>query len=116
MAWASGRVTTQQIMRNWDGSISATWLEQLEQRPSYGWPITGFVACGFEHSVANMYFLPIGVALAAGTSMPLSAVDAFSNRALVTIGNIFGGTVLVALVYWMVYLRRLNQITGTLSS
>ena len=52
----------------------------------------------FEHSVANMYFLPIGVALAAGTSMPLSAVDAFSNLALVTIGNIFGGTVLVALV------------------
>ena len=68
-------------------------------------PISAFVACGFEHSVANMYFLPIGVALAAGTSMPLSAVDAFSNLALVTIGNIFGGTVLVALVYWTVYLR-----------
>jgi formate/nitrite transporter len=68
-------------------------------------PITGFVACGFEHSVANMYFLPMGVALAAGTSAPLSAVDAISNLALVTIGNIFGGTVLVALVYWTVYLR-----------
>lgn len=79
-------------------------------------PISAFVACGFEHSVANMYFLPIGVALAAGTSMPLSAVDAFSNLALVTIGNIFGGTVLVALVYWTVYLRRSTQITGTLSS
>ena len=65
-------------------------------------PITAFVACGFEHSIANMYFLPIGVALAAGTSAPLSAVDAFSNLALVTIGNIFGGTVLVALVYWTV--------------
>lgn len=68
-------------------------------------PISAFVACGFEHSVANMYFLPIGVALAAGTSAPLSVVDAVSSLALVTVGNIFGGTVLVALVYWTVYLR-----------
>ena len=68
-------------------------------------PITAFVACGFEHSVANMYFLPIGVALAAGTSAPLSVTDAVSNLALVTLGNVLGGTVLVALVYWSVYLR-----------
>jgi len=68
-------------------------------------PITAFVACGFEHSVANMYFLPIGVALAAGTSAPLSVADAVSNLVLVTIGNVLGGTVLVALVYWSVYLR-----------
>jgi formate/nitrite transporter len=68
-------------------------------------PITAFVACGFEHSVANMYFLPIGVALAAGTSAPLSVADAVSNLALVTLGNVLGGTILVALVYWSVYLR-----------
>jgi formate/nitrite transporter len=68
-------------------------------------PITAFIACGFEHSVANMYFLPIGVALAAGTSAPLSVTDAVSNLALVTIGNVLGGTVLGALVYWSVYLR-----------
>ena len=68
-------------------------------------PITAFVACGFEHSVANMYFLPIGIALAVGTSTPLSVVDAVGNLALVTIGNVLGGTVLVALVYWSVYLR-----------
>jgi formate/nitrite transporter FocA (FNT family) len=68
-------------------------------------PITAFVACGFEHSVANMYSLPIGVALAAGTSAPLSVIDAVSNLALVTLGNVLGGTVLVALVYWSVYLR-----------
>jgi formate transporter len=68
-------------------------------------PISAFVACGFEHSVANMYFLPIGVALAMGTSSPLSVTDAVSNLALVTIGNILGGTILVALVYWSVYLR-----------
>ena len=68
-------------------------------------PITAFVACGFEHSVANMYFLPIGIALAAGSSAPISLSGAIGNLALVTIGNIFGGTVLVALVYWFVYLR-----------
>ena len=68
-------------------------------------PITAFVACGFEHSVANMYFLPIGIALAAGSAAPLSVSGAFSNLMLVTIGNMLGGTVLVALVYWFVYLR-----------
>ncbi len=168
MAWASGRVTTQQIMRNWgwvylgnlvgavgtaalvwlagiqsmgDGAVGETMVQIARSKISLDpvsaiargvlcnvlvclavwlcmgarsvtdkilaivFPITGFVACGFEHSVANMYFLPIGVALAAGTSAPLSAVDAISNLALVTVGNIFGGTVLVALVYWTVYLR-----------
>ena len=68
-------------------------------------PITAFVACGFEHSVANMYFFPIGIALAAGSAAPLSVAEAVSNLALVTIGNVLGGTVLVALVYWAVYLR-----------
>ena len=68
-------------------------------------PISAFVPCGFEHSVANMYFLPIGVALAGGTSAPLSVADAVSNLALVTLGNVLGGTILIALVYWSVYLR-----------
>jgi formate transporter len=68
-------------------------------------PITAFVACGFEHSVANMFFLPVGIALAAGGPDPLSIAGAVSNLLLVTIGNILGGTLLVALVYWFVYLR-----------
>ena len=68
-------------------------------------PITAFVACGFEHSVANMYFLPIGIVLAAGSAAPLSVSGALSNLMLVTLGNVLGGTVLVALVYWSVYLR-----------
>ncbi|MEO8341980.1 MAG: hypothetical protein ABI604_20160 [Nitrospirota bacterium] len=62
-----------------------------------------------------MYFPPIAVALAAGTSAPLSVVDVFSNLALVTIGNIFSGTVLVASGYWTVYLRNSHQITGVLT-
>ena len=57
-------------------------------------PITAFGACGFEHSGANMYLLQIGVALAAGTSAPLSVTDA--------LGNVLVGTVLVAFVYWSV--------------
>ncbi len=68
-------------------------------------PISAFVACGFEHSVANMFFLPLGIALAAGGPVPLSIAGALSNLLLVTIGNIIGGTLLVALVYWFVYLR-----------
>jgi formate/nitrite transporter len=168
MAWASGRVTTQQVMRNWgwvylgnlvgavgtavlvwlagvhsmsDGAVGETMVQIARSKIALDpvsavargilcnvlvclavwlcmgarsvtdkilatvFPITAFVACGFEHSVANMYFLPIGVALAAGTSAPLSVTDAVSNLALVTLGNVLGGTILVALVYWSVYLR-----------
>ncbi len=68
-------------------------------------PISAFVACGFEHSVANMYFLPIGIVLAAGSPVPISVAGSVGNLLWVTIGNILGGTVLVALVYWFVYLR-----------
>jgi formate/nitrite transporter len=68
-------------------------------------PISAFVACGFEHSVANMFFLPIGIALAAGSAAAISVSGAVANLMWVTIGNIFGGTILVALVYWFVYLR-----------
>jgi formate/nitrite transporter len=68
-------------------------------------PISAFVACGFEHSVANMYFLPIGIMLVAGGPAPLSVLGALSNLVLVTIGNILGGTLMVALIYWFVYLR-----------
>jgi formate/nitrite transporter len=136
MAWTSGRVTTQQVMRNWgwvnlgnligavgtavlvwlagvhtmsDGAVGETMVQIARSKIALnpvsalargvlcnmlvclaGWlcmgarsvtdkilaivfPITAIVACGFEHSVANMYFLPIGVALAAGTSATSSA-------------------------------------------
>jgi formate/nitrite transporter len=68
-------------------------------------PISAFVACGFEHSVANMYFLPVGVALAGMTPAPIALPGVVLNLTLVTLGNILGGTLLVALVYWFVYLR-----------
>jgi len=59
--------------------------------------------------VANMFFLPLGLALAAGGPASFSIADALSNLALVTLGNIIGGTVLVALVYWFIYLRTAPQ-------
>ncbi len=65
-------------------------------------PISAFVALGFEHSVANMYFIPVGY-LAGATGV---TVDGFiANLVPVTLGNVFGGGILVALIYWIVYLR-----------
>ncbi len=83
-------------------------------------PIAAFVAAGFEHSIANMYFLPVGLLVKAGAPdsfwaeigkrpgdfphvTPGRAVA--SNLVPVTIGNIIGGSVLVGLVYWLVYVR-----------
>jgi formate transporter len=64
-------------------------------------PITAFVAAGFEHSIANMYFFPLAALLGA----PLGAADLARNLVPVIAGNIVGGSVGVALVYWVVYLR-----------
>lgn len=80
-------------------------------------PITAFVASGFEHSIANMYFIPIGMLLkgepkvleAAGKTLAdyanLDVGGFIGNLIPVTLGNIFGGGFMVALVYWFVYLR-----------
>lgn len=80
--------------------------------------IAGFVASGFEHSVANMYFVPLGILLRDRPAVVEAAglqPDALSNLTWsgflwnnllpVTIGNIIGGGLLVAAVYWLVYLR-----------
>ncbi len=169
MAWASGGITTAQVLRNWGwvylgnllGAVGTAWLVWLAgvQALSDGavgetmvriartkvsldpltavargilcnvlvclavwlcmaarsvtdkilailFPISAFVACGFEHSVANMYFLPIGMVLAATGDQPIGVASAINNLLFVTAGNILGGTVLVALVYWSVYLRQ----------
>jgi formate transporter len=87
-------------------------------------PISAFVAGGFEHSVANMYFLPVGLLVkgqapaafweAADTSAAAYAELTWrsalvDNLLPVTIGNIIGGAVLVGLVYAFVYRRREGQ-------
>lgn len=72
-------------------------------------PITAFVACGFEHSVANMYFVPAGILIADTAEISADGLTwgrFFMNNLLpVTIGNILGGSVLVGAVYWLAYLR-----------
>jgi formate transporter len=180
MAWASGKVTTAGLLRNWVivyvgnfvGSIAtaamvyfskqylfggglvgqtalsianskihlgfwqavalgvlcnalvclAVWLSfsarsTIDKIAAIIFPITAFVAAGFEHSVANMYFIPIGLfikqldpvfATNAGFDLADLTWSAFlvNNLIPVTIGNIIGGSVLVAAVYWSVFLRR----------
>jgi formate/nitrite transporter len=80
-------------------------------------PITAFVACGFEHSVANMYFIPMGIAMAgqskvlevAGVTASqvahLNLAGFIGNLVPVTLGNIVGGT-FVGGMYWLIYLRK----------
>ena len=64
-------------------------------------PITAFVAAGFEHSIANMYIFPLAMLLGA----PLGLADLAHNLVPVIAGNIVGGSVLVALVYYAIYVR-----------
>jgi formate transporter len=182
MAWASGKVTTRALLRNWVivyfgnfvgalgtvvlmffsrqytfGSNSvgiaalktgvakveytfiqavalgilcnglvclAVWLtysarSTLDKIAAILFPITAFVAAGFEHSIANMYFIPYALFIklfdtdfvqAVGDKVPhLEKLTwqtfLFNNLLPVTLGNIIGGTVLVAAVYWTIFLR-----------
>jgi len=183
MAWANGKVTTAQLIRNWVvvyagnfvGSVATAALVFASRQYSFGvgavgknalaiaqtkcslgvvqavalgilcnalvclavwlcysarsttdkilsilFPITAFVAAGFEHSVANMYFIPVGLLIknrarpefwalihdSPSAYAALTWTGFFRNLAAVTAGNIIGGSVLVALVYWFVYLRK----------
>lgn len=102
----------------------AVWLTYsarttLDKIISIIFPITAFVAAGFEHSVANMYFIPYALFIKifdpeymAKVGEKITNLDALTWQAFflknlipVTIGNIIGGAVLVAAVYWVVFLR-----------
>lgn len=191
MAWASGKVTTGQLLRNWIivyagnfvGSIATALLMFLSGQYTFGsgaiglniltianakanldfvqaivlgilcnalvclavwltysartttdkilailFPITAFVAAGFEHSVANMYFIPIGLFVKGGapaefwSQIGKTVADygnltwlAFliNNLLPVTIGNIIGGTVLVGAIYWRIYSRQKQTVSKT---
>jgi formate transporter len=180
MAWASGKVSTGSLLRNWTivylgnfvGSIAtavmvfsskqylfgggsvgltalgianakmqlgfiqaialgvlcnilvclAVWLtfsarSTIDKIAAIIFPITAFVAAGFEHSIANMYFVPMGILIenfdpsfAGAANLDLSGLTwgAFlvKNLLPVTIGNVIGGSVFVAAVYWSIFLRR----------
>lgn len=84
-------------------------------------PIMAFVASGFEHSVANMFFIPMGIqvansapaAAAEKLAMNPDAISSFfsygnfitANLIPVTLGNIVGGAIFVGMFYWLAYLR-----------
>ncbi len=180
MAWASNKVSTRALLRNWaivyagnfvgsvgiaimiffskqylfsGGAVGATALGIANGKVGLGWiqamflgtlcnilvclavwltfsarstidkiaaiifPITAFVAAGFEHSVANMYFIPIGLLITNfdPTFVAASALDIsgltwstflLKNLLPVTIGNIIGGSLFVATIYWTVFLRQ----------
>jgi formate/nitrite transporter len=82
-------------------------------------PIMGFVAIGFEHCIANMYFIPVGIFLQnwAGIAPPAGMDPGllgwggflWNNLLPVTIGNVLGGGVFVGMSYWGAYLRPLNE-------
>jgi formate/nitrite transporter len=180
MAWASGKVSTASLLRNWtivffgnfvgsiltvilvfasqqylfaNGAVGQTALGIANSKVQLGFiqaialgvlcnmlvclaiwltlsarstidkiaaiifPITAFVAAGFEHSIANMYFIPMGLliknfdpAFAAAAQINLNGLTwvtfLVDNLLPVTIGNIIGGSVGVAAVYWSIFLRQ----------
>lgn len=175
MAWASRRITTAELVRNWalvyagnalgalgtvwfavlggihqfgDGAVGATALAIGRHKAALGFmeavalgvlcnalvclavwlamggrtvtdkvlaivfPITAFVTIGLEHSIANMFFLPYALMLQGLGEAPLIA-GALRNLVAVTLGNLVGGTVLVAGVYWCAYLRPPRATAGT---
>jgi len=106
----------------------AVWLtysarSTIDKIAAIVFPITAFVAVGFEHSVANMYFIPYALFIKnfdpdfvaevgdKVANLDLLTWQAFfvNNLIPVTIGNIIGGAVLVAGLYWAIFLRPDNS-------
>ncbi len=81
------------------GKVLALWL-----------PVMLFIICGFEHCVANMYFIPAGMLTSAIYGIPADGLSLFgffvTNLIPVTIGNIIGGGVCVGAMYYVIYLRK----------
>jgi formate transporter len=67
-------------------------------------PIAAFVAAGFEHSIANLYYFAMALLLEPQTAAPLLG-GMLRNIVAVVIGNVIGGSVLVGLVYYLIYIR-----------
>lgn len=133
MAIAKGKLTltfTQAFMRG----ILCNWLVCLAVWMAFAakdiagkifaifFPIMAFVSSGFEHSVANMYFIPMGITIATGAPDLAAAANKMTPEAMgaifnyghffsanllpVTLGNIVGGSIMVGLVYWFIYLKK----------
>jgi formate transporter len=94
----------------------AVWLAMagrtvIDKAVAIVFPVAAFVACGFEHCIANMYFIPLGILLRGefpGSSPHLAALDwsgFLHNLVPTTLGNLLGGAGMVGLVFWVIYRR-----------
>ncbi|WP_420208928.1 formate/nitrite transporter family protein [Candidatus Electronema sp. JC] len=70
-------------------------------------PVSAFVAIGFEHSIANWFFLPYGLIL--DNNSLVSCFGSVTNIIMSTAGNIIGGAVQVGAIYWVAYLRKTRR-------
>jgi formate transporter len=94
----------------------AVWMAQagrsvIDKAVAILFPVSAFVAAGFEHCVANMYLIPLGILLSdtntPATSGPLLNWANFIASLLpVVLGNIAGGSILVATIYYLIYKRK----------
>jgi len=102
------------ILCNWLVCL-AVWLavsshDTVGKIAAIFFPIMAFVAMGFEHSIANMYFIPIGLFLKDWVGLSATANLTWAgfiqyNLIPVTIGNIIGGAFFVGVLYWYVYMQ-----------
>lgn len=176
MAWASGRISSAELLRNWivvclanlagaaglallvhlsghaqlnGGAIAQTVLRIALAKQALPWeqallrgvlcnllvcmavwmamagrsvvdkavavlfPVSAFVAAGFEHSIANMYLMPLAWLLQHAGSVPAEPAVTWGgmliNWMVVIAGNLLGGSVLVALTYHIIYRRGRND-------
>lgn len=94
--------------------MAATARQTISKIFAIFFPIMAFVALGFEHCVANMYFIPMGLLLKGTEVLAQSGLTvrnltwascAMRNLLPVTIGNMVGGAIFVAALYWSVYVK-----------
>lgn len=113
------KVATAKVGLSWDAAfiraIGCNWLVCLAVYLAFAsddiigkilgiwFPIMAFVTIGFEHSVANMFFIPLGMFL--GGEGITWATMIWNNLIPVTLGNIVGGGLFVACIYYFVYLK-----------
>lgn len=92
--------------------VLAVWMATSSQDIisklfSCWFPVMLFVLCGFEHSIANMFFIPMGMLLGAKVTM----VALIKNLVFVTIGNILGGAITIPFLYQNAYLKEEKQVS-----
>jgi formate transporter len=128
MAIAGAKVSYVGLMGMWSAflkGIACNWLVNLAillgicaddaAGKFFGiwFPIMAFVSSGFEHSVANMYFIPAGI-LTAGVTNTATTVNWVNmwtvNLIPVTIGNIIGGMVFVGVLYWVAFRKEIAAL------